>query len=614
MIVSVQSFQRKWVWPVFFLLAGLGLFFILGGFQFRDSRTISYAATLRPLPEGTAGTYTQGGEAVFQAQGAVFWWTRVSVQCAERFAFSLWDESTRQWGKPFCEFEYSEKEFGDKHFFRKPILIPGAGPQTRSQIRCEFFTVRTQPEYRAMLLEANRPARLGNLRDSLRILFKLVLIAYLLWGVYGISLGFKGPGKGLGSWSASGLSPAWKYFLAVWAAVLVRLLLAAQTGISTDLQHWLYDSEIARQHLSIYTSGIPYNYSAIFFWIAGWARRLGDALGLAFSFTFRGFILLADAAVTCLVIRLSRMNGADESQAFRYGLFYALNPVILAVFVFSQMDAFAVLGILGAWYFWKRNSRNFWSALGAGLSLAWGAGAKFYAILLAPKLFQEFKNTRSRWAFVGAWIAGWCALILASGDFGEVFRAIVTRYQGTHQGVWSVSLVLGIAQAANAVWMKLHHPSRLSVEVWLNAFQWNLGPFILHTWILLAAWGVLYAVVLRRVRDVLQAWVLICLTFFVFGQNVVFQYFSWPLAAALIAAANHERRWVWIRRFSWAAGGLYFLGLLVERNLLQPLVRVEINLPWTASWLLQLVLSVPVWVLCCVWWWREIQWARENYV
>jgi hypothetical protein len=349
-------------------------------------------------------------------------------------------------------------------------------------------------------------------------------------------------------------------------------------------------------------SGFTYDKHPLLLGVGVLARFLNDRLGYPFPFTFRLLLILGDVGLTLLVAEAAFRRTANLRLGFLLGLGYSLNPIILAVFVHSQVDSLALLGIVAAWACLRWQGRNRWSPLAAGALLGLGAAIKYFAFVPLPWLLFEIKGWGKRLVFLAAAASFFLLPIGLYPDPAQALKLTFSYTGGGYEG-WGITLLPGIFRAANTVLMKIGHAPWFHPE-WFGPLEtWKWGPFNASMLSLLAAGAVLFFTRLRRLSS-LHVWLLLCLTLFTFGHNIAPQYWSWPIAAGLIVVLDRPEHRFWLLGFTLSAGLVYWLSLLVDRNLLAPLLGWSWNIPWSAGWLAALGLRLPLWLFCCLWWWQ----------
>ncbi len=634
----MRSYRQRYWLILSGLLLGLTLFYCFGGLDFRQTLQVAYQDILVPLDPGTQDEYTHYGNLTVKVKGPWIWWTRYEHQ-KKNEKIILWSGTAENtWTNRLAAYTYNLDCFGDEDFFRKPLRLCPEDARLSNWVKLEIFTNKDKPELRTVFLDFWRPFNFFQARDWLLLFFRCLLIGYILWGVWFFLAGITFSNNRLGfNWTPQNWTEL--YFKAVWLTIIIRLVMAYLVfGSTFDMQAWIHDGEAARQHLNIYNSGVLFNYTPLLLWYCGLVRNFCDFSGYAYTLVFRFVIIAAELLTLVIILRSMQIRQGDRQLAWRGSLFYALHPVILAVFLHGQVDSLALLGIIAAWYFLYRDFsvKPRWSQVVlAGLCLGLGLAVKFYVLLILPFFIWQIKKFNQQVVLTLITGSVFAAIILFYGHPLKTLQVLLD-YTGGQCGSWGISLGPAIMQTINYACEKVRMLPNWNTNVVFTliikficgkaqtlpifhadgffAFaNFKLGFFKLYLWPGVIGLALIYMTMLNKLTP-LKAWLLICLSYFALGQNAALQYLSWPVAVGIIAASLEPKRWLWLKRYSWMAGLVYLASLWGDRNLLKPFIGISYYPPWSFTVLLVKVLCVPLWLYCCYWCWQELRLAWQSKI
>lgn len=214
--------------------------------------------------------------------------------------------------------------------------------------------------------------------------------------------------------------------------------------------------------------------------VAG-AWALATTSGLPFSFLIKLPAILADLALSGLLLAASPPGGASGVQGETLALAYMASPVTLLLSAYhGQLHTVAVAAAVLALWMVPRGA-----AAGAGAVLAVAASVRQHFAVVAVPLALTLPGPR-RWRFLGAAIATGLAL-----NFGLIASAHPARVLAPTwvYGAWGYGLLL---QQGPRLLKRLGLPSGETVAVPLTEFILQYG------WLVPLAWTALFVAACLR--------------------------------------------------------------------------------------------------------------------
>ncbi len=360
-------------------------------------------------------------------------------------------------------------------------------------------------------------------------------------------------------------------------ALVVRLLPSAVLAYDTDfdIQSFQLTGEVLAKGQDVYTDELTQNrhpYLPLQMYAMYGAYRIADATNLPFPFVVRLLPVFVDASIALLLFyRL--LNVVSASEAFRWGLIYALNPVtVLVSAAHGQFDALpallTLLALLSVPYsLWK-----------TGLFLGLGILDKSWPILAWPQIMARLRTWRER--FFVTLLMGIVPL-MAVAVYSWVFdanpvdsvRKAVSYNWGT--GIWGYTYFLRMGL--------MHFPK------WPLTWTWFLR---FARWLTLGFLGWLWFVRARHQSPV-AGFLTILLGFLAWGHAFSIQYLLW-----IVPFAVYQRERIWLARYVLAACAYMFLAYytLIFQNSITNL------LPWPqADWFIIMPAGIPAWLVVVFW-------------
>ena len=282
----------------------------------------------------------------------------------------------------------------------------------------------------------------------------------------------------------------------------------------------------------------PHPYLPFQMYVFAAAARIAEVYHLPFFIGARLPQVVADAAIAALIVKIASRTLATPSQAFRYGLIYALCP--LSVFITAyhgQFDAISVALALGAVYALIAGEVTVRSVAISAALLGFAILDKSWPLILLPVLLFHIAGLRERLlhAAISLAIPALATLVYVATFPGSLalIRQRISGYRAPEFD--GQTAVLG------------HLANRF--ESLRPVLRWDVD----HGGIVLAVALVITAVIVIPRRDLLTSCLAMTLAF---------------LAATTIGGGNHQ---LWILPFALLAGSRWLLAAWLAVSLVTSL-------------------------------------------
>jgi hypothetical protein len=325
------------------------------------------------------------------------------------------------------------------------------------------------------------------------------------------------------------------------------------------------------------------------YWMC-FANQIALNSGWSFTKVVRLLPILADSIIA-VVVFLALIKLREEKNAWKAGLFYALNPVTIMVSAYhGQFDALPCLFILLAWFFLRfQPTRRPWvNFLFSSLSLGAAILSKSWPIFFLPLLIAKLTNWKMRLKYIGLVgavpLAGLIAYsLLIGGDIFNPIRIAISYSHGT--GIWGYTYLL-----------------RLGVQN--DLFGSGVYAFIQEygRWMTLL---MLTIIMMKAVKTKdMDGILLIILSLYAFGHIFSIQYLAWIVPFAVLS-----QRLSWLRRYILAATPYMLLAYFT----LILAMRIDNLIPWPEA---DMALIIPVglvpWIISVAWFINQWMFAADR--
>lgn len=305
-------------------------------------------------------------------------------------------------------------------------------------------------------------------------------------------------------------------------AVAARLvpMLVLNRGAIYDITSYHIIGRLALTGKDVYTARAAqgrYPYLPMDLWLSAGALFSSQLLHVPFVVMVKLPAVLADVAISGLIILGARRRNKNHRSALTAGLLYAVNPVSVLVTAYhGQFDAIPLLACIAAWYRIESEGRDIKrsAAITIGLVLGLAILAKPWPLLLLPAYVIAVRGWMDRLGVVAFALA-----VPAVVTTGYVFAyhvpvhavAINVLGYGSVLNWWGVGLLFHLTQATT----HLISPS---------------GVFLFSKLTEIAIVSTCAAYLIRaRTRDLVTCILTLLLIFYVMSAGFSVQYLMWIL-------------------------------------------------------------------------------------
>lgn len=373
-----------------------------------------------------------------------------------------------------------------------------------------------------------------------------------------------------------------RWLIVLLAALLARLIpaLLLPVGATYDIESYKLVTDGLLSGQEVYAAALGrHPYLPFQMVIMGASALMAQWTNIPYVVAIKLPTILADVAITALIIHSARREWLSENYAFHLGWLYALNPVSILVTAYhGQFEAVTLFLALLAWFYWRFARRPLASAVGLGLAIL----NKTWPVIFLPLLVLRMRSRRQQIYYAAVAVAIPALITLAYILlFSPNVRPMLLRIL-THRGVagyWGPTAVLAmLGQTAPAA---------------QSLFDTVL---VFRTWLLLAA-GVA-AVWITRQQSLLNAMVTTMLCIFVITIGIGIQWLVWLIPFAVLAREEQRLKW-----YSVAATFMLLIHLygLHMYPWLSELVSQS-----ASQWLIRLS-GLPAWIIVTVWTAKRLQ-------
>lgn len=232
-------------------------------------------------------------------------------------------------------------------------------------------------------------------------------------------------------------------------ALLVRLVpaLLLPVGANYDIESFRLAGEALLGGQEVYGSAAigRHPYLPFQMYLVALALFIARHTFLPFVVLVKLPAVLADVAITGLILDSARRSQWAQRDIWILGLAYALNPISILVSAYhGQFDAIPVMLLLLAWSLWFFGRRLPASAISLGFAVL----SKTWPIIFLPVVWLRMANIRQRLAY--GLIAGLIPLIFTAGYIiiSGADPLVALRRPLTHTGVpgyWGPLAILAVA-------------------------------------------------------------------------------------------------------------------------------------------------------------------------
>lgn len=378
--------------------------------------------------------------------------------------------------------------------------------------------------------------------------------------------------------------PKRRWLIVLLAALLARLVptLLLPVGATYDIESYKLVTDGLLGGQEVYAAALGrHPYLPFQMVIMGASALLAQWTFLPYVVAIKLPTLLADVAITALIIHSARRERLSERYALHVGWLYALNPVSILVTAYhGQFEAVTLLLALLAWFYWRFGRRPLASAAGLGLAIL----NKTWPVIFLPLLVLRMRSRREQLYYAAVAIAIPTLITLAYILlFSPNVRPMLLRIL-THRGVagyWGPTAVLAMLGQTL--------PAAQSLFDTIVAFR---------TWLLLAAG--LAAVWLTRQQSLLDAMLTTLLCIFVVTIGIGIQWLVWLVPFAVLAGEE--------RRLKWYSVAATFMLIIHLYGLHMYPWLSELLSPPADQWLVRLS-GLPAWIIATVWAAQRLQLA-----
>lgn len=368
----------------------------------------------------------------------------------------------------------------------------------------------------------------------------------------------------------------WGWPAILLAALLVRLIptLLLPVGATYDIESYKLVSDGLLSGREVYAAALGrHPYLPFQMYIMGASALLSQWTLLPYVVAVKLPAVLADVAITALIIHVARRERLPASDGHYLGWLYALNPVSLLVTAYhGQFEAVTLLLLLLGWFYWRFGRRPLASATGLGLAIL----NKTWPIIFLPIFLIRLRRRRQQILYAAVALAIPLLFTLAYILlFSPTLRPMLLRAL-THRGVagyWGPTAVLPLLAPT--------YPAAQALFDLIVAVR---------TWLLLAA--ALFALWITRQQSALAAMLTTLLCIFILTIGIGIQWLVWLIPLAILADED--------RRLKWYTFAATFM-LLVHLYGLHMYPWIPEFLPQAAArWLIRLS-GLPAWIITLVW-------------
>jgi len=227
------------------------------------------------------------------------------------------------------------------------------------------------------------------------------------------------------------------FIIAILAGSALRILQTATSLGSFDALLWYRWVELIDRVgiLRSYLYSEYMNHPPLALLVAQVTNRIGAALGLGFSDSFRYLQCAADVVATIFLLRIARRIGVKDP--LEHALMFFLSPAVIFISAFHcnsdpLMMMFVVVAV--AMVLEERPAAG-------GIALAAGIGIKILPLLVAPLLLLACRGRAARLRFGGAAAAGLIVIFVPGLVVsGPTFLRDIFGYKGMPTG-WGFRIV-----------------------------------------------------------------------------------------------------------------------------------------------------------------------------
>lgn len=376
----------------------------------------------------------------------------------------------------------------------------------------------------------------------------------------------------------------WGLAAVLLAALFVRLLptLLLPVGATYDIESYQLVTNGLLNGQEVYAAALGrHPYLPFQMFIMGVSALLAQWTGLPFVVAIKLPVILADVAITALIIHSARRERLSENYGLYLGWLYALNPVSILVTAYhGQFEAVTLFLALLAWFYWRYGRRASASAVGLGLAIL----NKTWPVIFLPILLLRMRSRREQILYLT--IAAAIPLLITLAYillFSPNVRPMLFRIL-THRGVagyWGPTAVLPLLGETTPVAQTLFE-AIVAVRSWLL-----LTVGILAVWI-------------TRQQPVVQAMLTTLLCIFVVTIGIGIQWLLWLVPFAILAGVDRRLQWYSLAATFMLVVHLYGLHMY-------PWIPELISQP-ASQWLIRLS-GLPAWLVATTWAIQRLQLA-----